>query len=401
MSLALAVPTALAAAACYGAASAVQAVEARAVSDSLPGAGSPGSGMLGLLRRPRWLLGVFVEVVGLALHVLALTLGPASLVQPLQVAGLLLALPLTRRLGPASVRAAAPAPNIRRLLHGEAVPALVLVCGLGLFLARTRPVDATRSLGLVGIVGLLAGGAAVQLFLVLVTRRATGARRPVLLSASAGAAFAITSVLIASLARERRAQGWIVLTSWHGVVLIVGAVALGVGSLFVSQLAFQSGPVTRSLPTITVIDPVVSVVLGGSLLGETPRLSFLDVVLDVVALAGVAVSVWALARISEPTFMTGSDLPATVARAPRRQRRPRRSTVRHIAVLAAVGTAYGLGFSVIAAAVDGQLDHDDGLRTRLTILLISVLIASIGNVVLGRSLSRAVNQTGSGTVSPP
>lgn len=374
VSLAAAVPLAGLAAGCYGAASALQAAEA----GRLYAADPENSGLRALARRPLWLVGLVADVLGLVLHVLALTLGPASLIQPLQVTGLLLALPLARYLRPGRTRP--PARSWRNYLDAEIIAALLLVAGLAMFLVGTRPRAATLSLGAVGIGVMLTAGYLVQLLATLAARRLRGRARSLLLGSAAGASFAVTSVLIDSLARERRLGGWSTLLDASSVALIVGAIGIGLGALSLSQRAFQSGPLAESLPAITVVDPFVAVVLGGALLGETPHLGPLNVLLAVLALGAVSFAVHALAHPRRPTrsrhararswpWRTGAHAETrTVAAGP-------------VVAAAGIGACYGLLAAVVATLVDIRADTDDGRGARIVILLTCVPCAAVANVV--------------------
>src|SRR4051794_14259513 len=119
MTLLVAVPAAIGAAAAFGTASAVQ----HAAAHEQTGGGRVDVARLGrLLGDPRWLLGVAADTLGLGLQVLALSAGPVSVVHPLHVLGLLVALPVGTLLGgPKATRAATAA-------------ALLLVVGLAAFL---------------------------------------------------------------------------------------------------------------------------------------------------------------------------------------------------------------------------------------------------------------------------
>ena len=78
MTLAVAIPCALAAAIAYGASTAVEHSAAHTVDE-------PDRGLLRLLRDPRWLIGMLGDTVGLVLQVIALATGPVSLVQPILI----------------------------------------------------------------------------------------------------------------------------------------------------------------------------------------------------------------------------------------------------------------------------------------------------------------------------
>jgi hypothetical protein len=75
--------------------------------------------------------------------------------------------------------------------------------------------------------------------------------------------------------------------------------------MIVQQSAFRAGALTASMPTVTVVEPVVAAALGVTVLDETldaqgPR---------ILALAGAAVLVivatWALARGKAATMSAG------------------------------------------------------------------------------------------------
>ena len=84
-SLAVAVPAAIAGAACMGLASAAQAKATKQV----PASKTLHPGLLvDLARRPLWLIGIGATIAGLGLQIVALGYGPLLLVQPLLVTAL-------------------------------------------------------------------------------------------------------------------------------------------------------------------------------------------------------------------------------------------------------------------------------------------------------------------------
>src|SRR6476661_8859528 len=100
MSLAIAVPCAVASALAYGTATAVQHRAAHRESGR-----ADARGIVRLVRDPRWLASVGGDAAGLVLQVVALATGPVLLVQPLLVLALPVALLVGRLLGgPAPTR---------------------------------------------------------------------------------------------------------------------------------------------------------------------------------------------------------------------------------------------------------------------------------------------------------
>src|SRR6476661_10148866 len=94
MSLAIAVPCAVASALAYGTATAVQHRAAHRESGR-----ADARGIVRLVRNPRWLASVGGDTAGLVLQVVALATGPVLLVQPLLVLAVPVALPVGRLLG--------------------------------------------------------------------------------------------------------------------------------------------------------------------------------------------------------------------------------------------------------------------------------------------------------------
>ena len=159
VTLAVAVPLALASAGLFAVGTAVQQRAAVA---------HPGTDqghvrlILSLARRPAWLLSNLALIAGVVLHGVALSKGTLVVVQPLLVSGLLFTMPLSARL------------HRRRVTLAQWLVAIVTVVGLALFLLLSRgssghlrpDLDANRS-GIVvaavtlSVVGVTALAAAV------------------------------------------------------------------------------------------------------------------------------------------------------------------------------------------------------------------------------------------------
>lgn len=352
-SSALAVPAALAAAACYATASALQHHEARR---SSAGNTVAVGGMVALIRRPLWLAGTVADLGGVGLHIVALGLGPVSLVQPLQVTGLLYALPLAGLL------------SRRRTTRGDLAAALAVVAGLALFLGLARAPGtggtlSTATAAVLGVVTLLLLGIGT-----LLARTLAAPRRAAMLGGLAGCGFAVGSVLLEDLGLRRSAGGWSALATAPGLTAVAGAVGLGVVGLGLSQAAFQVGTLGQALPALTVADPVLSVVLASALLGETLSLSPLAVAADLLAVLLVAAGVVRLARAED----AGPEPAAADARG-----RPAAVPVSALAGAAAIGSLYGLLPAVVAVAAMSRVDVDDGPAARLLVVLATVAVCAV------------------------
>lgn len=258
---------ALASAASYGVASVLQHLAA-----------GPGP-MTHLLRNPRWLVGNLFDAGGFALQLLALHHGSLLLVEPLLVTSLIFAFPL------AAILRRQPVPWI------EPAGAAVVAGGLALFLAIARPGSRPARAPVGGLVVLTIAAVLVVGGLLLLARPAPGRRRGVLSAAAAGICFGYMAASVA-LAWHVADHGVArALLSWEPY----GALVAGGLGIALAQQAFGTGVLRLSLPTMTVVQPLVAVTIGLLLLGEPIHASGAAPALEVLGLAGAAAGVYLLA----------------------------------------------------------------------------------------------------------
>lgn len=199
-----------------------------------------------LVMRPLWLLGIVADLLGFTLQAWALRRGSLLIVQLLLVSGLLFALPLGAALA-------------RRLLRWrEWLGAVLVAIGLIIFLIWAsphggRPQAPVRAWLVVGGVMLLIVGSTV-----LAARLLRRTLRAVLLSAGAGIVLGLTAALTHSAVVLLHTGLFDMLDAWQLYALIAAG---GLG-LVLAQSAFHEGSLSTSLPTLTVIDPIASGVLG-------------------------------------------------------------------------------------------------------------------------------------------
>jgi hypothetical protein len=234
--------------------------------------------------RDRWWLGAMgLNAVGFGLHALALHYGSLAVVQPLLVANLLFALPVNHRLRREPVRAV------------ELAWAGVLVVGLGGFLLiATAGVPAAQQVvdkGPAIAAGVLV--AVVAATLTVTARRSGGSTAATLLGIATGVMFAVTASLL-KVNTGLLAQGPLrLLASWQ----LYALVAVGAIGLLLNQLAYQSGPLSASLPAITVVDPLVAVLIGVAVFDENLRHSPPAIAGELLCLGLLALSGYNLARL--------------------------------------------------------------------------------------------------------
>jgi drug/metabolite transporter (DMT)-like permease len=274
---AIAVLAALAAAASFGVAAALQHRQARL---------TPQVGGVRLLARlaarPLWLAGIALAAAAYGLQALALAFGPLALVAPIVATDLLFALPVAARWS-------------RPLCAREWLGCVLAAGGVAAFLAAAPPSSGrsdapTRDwllafavVGLVCALALAMGRLATGPVRAAVT--ATGPVRAAVTATAAGAVFGLTAAVTLSLTRLLRAAGpGAALAHWQPWALLV----LGTAGLLLSASAFQAGDLAASLPVMDTVEPVSGVLLGTLLFGERLAASPAGIT---VQLAGAAAAI--------------------------------------------------------------------------------------------------------------
>ncbi|MCU1671350.1 MAG: hypothetical protein JWP40_4277 [Blastococcus sp.] len=211
--------------------------------------------VLGVLRHPSWLAGQAAAGIGVVLHAYALRNGPVILVQPVLSSGLVFSLALGALVDRGH-------PDRRLPEKPEWLAAGVVVVGLTVFLLSARP-SAGRATGrplvlLAVTVGALLLSAAAWGW----SRRPRAPHRALVLGVAAGTGFGVTGLLLKDVVAHP------LTTWWHSpslaALIVVGAVAFPT-----AQLAYRAGTLIESLPSMTVLEPVVAVVLATVAYGET------------------------------------------------------------------------------------------------------------------------------------
>jgi drug/metabolite transporter (DMT)-like permease len=273
MATVIAVVAALCAAACFAAGSVLQQGAARQAD-----AGTLRLRLLlSLLRQPRWVAGVALDLFSFAIQGLALVFGPLALVQPLAATDVLFALPLIARR------------HRRRLTRQDMAGALTVTAGIAVFLAVSPPTGGVSVPGLAAWIPVLAGAGTVVAGAGAVALRVHGRPRVVWLAAAAGVVYGLLDALTKSTVDLLSGRGLAALTAWEPYAMIAAGVA---GALF-GQSAFQAGALSLSLPVIDTLEPVAAVVIAATVFGErlaaAPALLGLQLAAGVLAVAGIAV----------------------------------------------------------------------------------------------------------------
>ncbi|MDA0567616.1 DMT family transporter [Streptomonospora sp. S1-112] len=238
-----------------------------------------------LAQRPRWILGTLGAGVGVALHLVALSGAPLTIIQPIGVTGLIFAIVLSAVF------------NRRRVRPGQITAGGAVMVGLaGLLLlfphtAQTPHMATGTALALAGSVAAVGSAAYVAAHWLPPTLRV------LLLATVAGVALGTTSALARVVAANAVLSPTAVL-SWLTVLAV--AVAL-FGGLF-QQNAYRTGHFAAAYATLLVVDPITGAGIGALLLGEGLPATPLDQVLATGAalLAITGTVVLAMARNRNP-----------------------------------------------------------------------------------------------------
>lgn len=274
----MAVVAALVSALLYGTASVLQ----HSAAEQAPDHRSLRPGLLVMLAaRPLWVLGIVADLGAFGFQFVALDHGSVALVQPILVTGLLFALPVGAALGH------------RRFSRREWVSALFVVAGLALFLVVASPGGGRND-----ATGLAWGVAAIAVFvptglIIVAVRLWRGPWRAAALAVAAGGVMGLVAALIKAVAGDVHLGLATTFTSWQ--LYALGACA-GV-ALLVIQSAFQAGPLSWSLPTLTVMETVAGVTVGVLLFGEELSGSAWGIVAEVIGMAAIAVGVFRLGSL--------------------------------------------------------------------------------------------------------
>ncbi|MEU6457521.1 DMT family transporter [Streptomyces sp. NPDC047065] len=207
------------------------------------------------VRLPGWWAAVALNGLGGLLHVVALALGPLSLVQPLGALTIVFALPMAalfvgRKAGATAWRGA--------LMATVGLAGLLSLVGA----ADAQSLDTAQRIG----AAVVTGAVIVALMIAARAVHRHPAVRSILLAVASGIAFGMSSVFTKTVAVD-----------WSGGVsaadlpsmAVIGVLATA--GMVLSQASYRGAGLAAPLATLTVVNPVVAAVVGITMFGETFR----------------------------------------------------------------------------------------------------------------------------------
>jgi drug/metabolite transporter (DMT)-like permease len=214
--------------------------------------GSPSS-LLTLARQPWWLAGTIALLCGYAFQAVALANGRLAVIQPLLVTTIVFALPLGYFF------------TSQVINRREVVGAVVVVLGLAVFTVVGDAADGkdnapAREWALAVIVfGLVAA------VLVVMGSKGSLVRKAGLYGACAGVLYGLSASLCKPTVEILGDDGFgAVLTSWEAYAFAIA----GILAFVVQQVSLATGKLAASVASVSVCNPLVSIVIGTLLLDE-------------------------------------------------------------------------------------------------------------------------------------
>ena len=228
-----------------------------------------------LAKRPIWIIGVALDLLAFLAQFLALKGGSLLLVQPILAFGLTSTLVLEAVFG------------ARRGFGRVAALSLLSAAALAVFLLSTN-ISSTNAIpsawwGL--IIGAVAVGGffAFKWFFGDLQGRARGAA----MGLSVGLLHGAATFVIKAAANAVLVDGVLgSLDSWP----VYGLVVVGAIDLILTQSAFQSSPLSVTMPLITILEPTVAMLMGVAILHESvsSRLGGVFLAVNLAAMAAIA-----------------------------------------------------------------------------------------------------------------
>lgn len=259
------------------------------------------------MKRPLWWVGTFAAVVAYGLQIIALGFGTLLIVQPILVLSLMFTLPM-----------AAWYAN-RKMVSNEILWSALLTAAVAILIVLGRPEAGISRPPLDRWLPALAVGLAAMLALAFLSTRIKS-KRALLLGIVCGTLYGYVAVLSKAVVDIFRDEGTLpLLASWEFYALVGSA---GIGTVL-QQYSFHSGPLTQSLPAMTIMEPIVAFSLGYIVLNEKFRV---DSILGWTTMAiALLVMIYGTVQLSQRPLQSPREHRKHVSAEPRTKKNPARN----------------------------------------------------------------------------
>ena len=231
--------------------------------------------LISLARRPSWLLGTLMLTLAIVCQLWSLAIAPLTVVQPLGVLGLVITALVNSRVS-------------HKPLDAASIRAIVLcVFGVGTFVTIAAITTSSVAIGDAQLIVVLIILAVVLTTAALVFAFFRKRFTTIFYIVGAGILFGF----VATLAKVDIDRIETIITADRGlhvgdiltIICLLGLILAGLlGSYFV-QTAYSSGPPDLVVAGLTVIDPIVGVTIGITVLGEAAGAPFWAAIVFVLA----------------------------------------------------------------------------------------------------------------------
>ncbi|MGW5974117.1 DMT family transporter [Streptomyces sp. NPDC055186] len=257
--------------------------------------------MLDLLRRPVWLAGIAAVITAAVCQAVALATGPMTIVQPL----LVLELPLALVIATVLLRGG--------LSRCGWAAVCAVVAGLAVALLAASPAGNRTHAPMDRWLPALAVCTALLVGLVLTgLRRPEGRGRAACFGLATAVSYAMTAALMKTSVHTLDDGGVTAfLTTWQ----TYGFALFGAAALFFLENAMQAGPLVASQPAITLGDAGVSLALGITIYAEHVRGGWW-LPLQMLGAALIVLGVLALSKLPLARTLSSQDRKPPPAEAP-------------------------------------------------------------------------------------
>jgi drug/metabolite transporter (DMT)-like permease len=249
-----------------------------------------------LLTQWLWLLGLAVQLLGVALQAAALDRGRVSIIQPLLVTSVIWALPLGYYMTGQVIT--------RRLVIGAGV----IVAGLAIFASFGDPAAGVDNAPASDWIASILVIGAICACLLLFANRGNLTARAATLGTIAGVLYGLSATLMKPVVESLHTVGVSgVVGGWEFWVMTVAGL---VGFLF-QQLSLSTGRLVPSVATVSVTNPVISVLLGALVLQE--RLDTDPAWSAVLGIGGLALALFGAVMIASAEEEHGAEVETATA----------------------------------------------------------------------------------------
>ena len=225
-----------------------------------------------------------------ALHVTSLAFGPLSLIQPLGVLTLVIAVPL----GALTARR-----RVTRLELSGMTSTVIGLAGLTLIITTAGATETLTATELVVLVG--ATGALVGVLGGLGRRRGAS---PLWEAVAGGAAYSVCSALCQTVVVTVGDAGAGALLRASTILAVIAVVVFAISATVLTQRSYRAG-LGAPLAVTNLVNPATATAIGVILLGEHLATSTFEVVLAIACAALAALGVAQLARARDVTRQPG------------------------------------------------------------------------------------------------